>query len=124
MWSSIAKKKEIMDMGEGRVAAMDEAKIDFAYLSLTSPGVEALPIEVGVKVAVDANNVLAEAIAGHPDRFGGWATLAPKDVDHAVEELERCVKESASRAGTPIPTSAIPAWTIRGTGPSWRSARN
>lgn len=93
VWSSIAKKKEIMDMGEGRIAAMDEAHIDFAYLSLTSPGVEALPPQVGVKVAEDANNVLADAISRHPDRFGGWATLAPRDPDHAIKELDRCVNE-------------------------------
>jgi predicted TIM-barrel fold metal-dependent hydrolase len=92
VWSSIAKKKEIMDLGEGRIAAMDEAQIDFAYISHTSPGVEALPVKAGIEVAVDANNKLAEAISRHPERFGGWATLAPKDVDHAVEELERCVK--------------------------------
>ena len=85
VWSSISKKKEIMDMGEGRIAAMDEAKIDFAYLSHTSPGVEALPAEVGTRVADDANDILAAAMAKHPDRFGGWATLAPKDVDHAVK---------------------------------------
>ncbi len=93
VWSSIAKKKEIMDLGEGRIAAMDEAHIDFAYLSLTSPGVEALPVDVGVTVAEDANNVLAEAIARYPDRLGGWATLAPKNVEHAVHELERCITE-------------------------------
>lgn len=93
VWSSIAKKKEIMDMGAGRIAAMDAAGIDFAYLSHTSPGVEALPPEVGVKVAENANDVLSEAMAKHPDRFGGWATLAPKDVGHAVLELERCVNK-------------------------------
>ena len=93
VWSSMAKKKELLDLGEGRIEHMDAAGIDLAYLSLTSPGVEALDPAVGVKVAENANDLLAEAIARYPDRFGGWATLAPKDVDHAVRELERCVRE-------------------------------
>lgn len=93
VWSALHKKAEMMDMGEGRIAFMDEAGIDFAYLSQTSPGVEALDPAVGTKVAENANDLLAEAIAKHPDRFGGWACLAPKDVDHSVKELERCVKD-------------------------------
>jgi uncharacterized protein len=92
VWSSMARKAELLDLGAGRIAAMDAAGIDLAYLSLTSPNVEQFPPEVGVKVAEDANNLLAEAVARHPDRFGGYATIAPKDVDHAVRELERCVK--------------------------------
>ena len=32
-------------------------------------------------------------MAAHPDRFAGYAALYPKDVDGAVAELERCVKE-------------------------------
>lgn len=92
VWSSMARKSELLDLGEGRLEAMDRAGIDFAYLSQTSPGVEALPPEVGAPLAEYTNDVLAEAVARHPDRFGGWATLAPKDVDHAVAELERCIK--------------------------------
>jgi len=97
VWSSLAKKAELMDMGEGRVAAMDEAGIDFAYLSQVSPGVEAFDPAVGTKVAENANDLLAEAIARYPDRFGGFATLAPKDVDHAIGELERCVGDLGFR---------------------------
>ena len=92
VWSAMGKKAQMLDLGDGRIEYMDAAGIDVAYLSLTSPGVEALPSAAGVRVAEDANNLLAEAVAQHPDRFGGWATLAPKDVDHAVEELERCVR--------------------------------
>ncbi|MFH0915243.1 MAG: amidohydrolase family protein [bacterium] len=92
VWNSLARKAELMDLGEGRIAAMDEAGIDFAYLSHTSPGVEAFDPAVGEKVAENANDLLAEAVARYPDRFGGYATLAPKNVDHAVKEMERCVK--------------------------------
>jgi predicted TIM-barrel fold metal-dependent hydrolase len=92
VWNSLAKKAQLLDMSEGRIAYMDAARIDRAYLSLTSPGVEQFDPAVGTTVAEDANDLLAAAIAEHPDRFGGFATLAPKDVDHAVHELERCVR--------------------------------
>ena len=41
VWSSMAKKKELLDLGQGRIEHMDASGIDVAYLSLTSPGVEA-----------------------------------------------------------------------------------
>jgi predicted TIM-barrel fold metal-dependent hydrolase len=92
VWNALGKKSQLLDLGEGRIEYMDSAGIDVAYLSLTSPGVEQFAPSVGVEVAENANNLLAEAIAGYPDRFGGYAALAPKDVDHAAKELERCVK--------------------------------
>ena len=83
----------LLDLGEDRLAAMDAAGVDFAVLSLTAPGCEQLPAEVGPRVARAANDALAAAVAAHPDRFAGYAALYPKDVDGAVAELERCVKE-------------------------------
>lgn len=84
---------KLADLGEGRLKLMDEAGIDFAVLSLTSPGAEQFEVEVGKKVAEDANNILAALIKDRPDRFGGFAALAPKDVAWSVKELERCIKE-------------------------------
>ena len=124
VWSSIAKKKEIMDLGEGRIAAMDEAHIDFAYLSLTSPGVETFPVDVGVTVAEDANNVLAEAIARYPDRLGGWATLAPRTSITPSTNWSVASPSWASKGGTRSRTSATLSWTILRTGPSWPSAKS
>jgi predicted TIM-barrel fold metal-dependent hydrolase len=84
---------KLADMGEGRLRLMDEAGVDYAILSLTSPGAEQFEVEVGRRVAEDANDVLAGAIQEHPDRFGGFATLAPKDPEWSAQELERCVKD-------------------------------
>jgi predicted TIM-barrel fold metal-dependent hydrolase len=84
---------KLADMGEGRIKAMDEAGVDFAVLSLTAPGVEPLEPSVALRVARDANDRLADYVAAHPDRLAGMATLAVKDADEAVSELERCVKE-------------------------------
>lgn len=84
---------KLADMGEGRIKLMDEAGVDVALLSLTAPGVEPLEPSLATRVAADANDRLAEYIDAYPDRLMGMATVAPKDVDSSVEELERCVKE-------------------------------
>ncbi len=83
----------LLDLGEGRIELLDEAGIDVAVLSLAAPGTDPLPPSVGTRVARETNNTLAEAISRFPDRLQGFATVAPKDVDSAVKELERCVKE-------------------------------
>ncbi len=76
---------------------MDEAGIDVAVLSLAAPGTEPFEPSLGTKIARETNDALAEAIARHPDRYLGYATLAPKDADGACKELERCVKELGFR---------------------------
>ena len=83
----------LLDLGEGRVKLLDEVGVDVAVLSLAAPGTEAFPPAVGTRVAKETNDTLAEAVGRFPDRFQGFATLAPKDVDSAVTELERSVKE-------------------------------
>ena len=83
----------LLDLGAGRLGTMDAAGVDVAALSLSAPGVEHLDPVEGTRVARDANDVLAVAVDAHPDRFMGFATLAPKDIDSAVAELERTVKE-------------------------------
>lgn len=84
---------KLADMGEGRIKLMDEAGVDVALLSLAAPGVEPLEPSLATRVASDTNDRLAEYIDAYPDRLMGMATLAPKDVDSAIKELERCVKE-------------------------------
>ena len=82
-----------LDLGEGRLAAMDQAGIDIAVLSLVAPGAEALDPAVGTRVARASNDLLAEAVSRYPQRFRGYASLAPKDAVSAVAELERAVKD-------------------------------
>jgi predicted TIM-barrel fold metal-dependent hydrolase len=85
--------EKLLDIGAGRIAAMDAAGIDVAVLSLTAPGIEQLEPKWATKLAREANDELAAAIAKYPDRFVGYAALCPKDADAACKELERCVKE-------------------------------
>ena len=91
-WMPLGKAGELRDMGEGRIGRMDAAGVDYAVLSLTSPGAEQFEVEVGKRVARESNDILAETIKKHPTRFGGFASLAPKDAEWSVKELERCVK--------------------------------
>jgi predicted TIM-barrel fold metal-dependent hydrolase len=84
---------KLLDIGEGRIAAMDSFGIDVAVLSLVAPGAEQFDPALGTKLARRANDTLGEAIGHYPERFWGYAALAPRDPDAAVKELERAVKE-------------------------------
>jgi len=92
-WEPYGSIPKLLDLGQGRIDAMDAAGVDVAALSLCAPGVEHMEPGVGARVAKNANDVLAAAIDAHPDRFLGFATVAPKDVETAVAELERTVNE-------------------------------
>jgi predicted TIM-barrel fold metal-dependent hydrolase len=88
---------KLLDMGTGRIAAMDEAGIDFQMMSLAAMGFDELDAATSIAVARDVNDELAAAVKAHPTRLGGFATLALKDVDSAVTELERCVTKLGFR---------------------------
>lgn len=83
----------LIDLSERRLLEMTEWGIDVQVLSLAAPGVEQLSPETGTALARESNNALAAAIAKHPNRFMGFAALAPKDAKAAADELERAVKD-------------------------------
>jgi predicted TIM-barrel fold metal-dependent hydrolase len=84
---------QLVDVDDGRVAAMDAAGVDVQALSLTSPGVEQLSLEEAKSFARSTNAALAQAIRRHPTRFFGLAALPIADPPAAVAELERVVGE-------------------------------
>ncbi len=83
----------LLDLGEGRLQAMDEAGISLQVLSLTANGLDQLPRDEAVTLVSDANDRIAEAIVVHPDRFAGFGTLALTDINAAVHELHRVAKK-------------------------------
>jgi predicted TIM-barrel fold metal-dependent hydrolase len=85
--------EKLLDLGDSRLAAMDEAGIDVAVISLTSPGVEQFEPGLGLRLAREANDVLAAAVAAHPERYRGYAALPVHDIEASVRELERSVRE-------------------------------
>jgi predicted TIM-barrel fold metal-dependent hydrolase len=86
-----ALQPKLLDIGAGRIAAMDQAAIDFQVLSLAALGFDALDAACATPLARDINDELADAVRVHPARLGGFATLALKDPASAAIELERCV---------------------------------
>ena len=85
--------EQLLDVGEGRIAAMDEAGVDMQVLSLNSPGVEQLDAGEAIKLARDANDYLAKAIKLYPKRFAGFAALPMPSPKDAADELERAIKK-------------------------------
>jgi uncharacterized protein len=85
--------EKLLDMDEARLRKMDEAGVNVAVVSLTTPGVEQFDTAKGIKLAREANDQLAAAIDRHPDRYAGFCALPVKDFDASVAELERSVKE-------------------------------
>lgn len=81
------------EVGARRLAAMDAAGLTVQVISLTAPGLHALPAEVASRLQVETNDTIAALIAAHPDRFQGFATLALPAPRAAARELERAVTE-------------------------------
>jgi len=83
--------ERLRDVGEQRIAAMDEAGLDIQVISLTSPGLQDLPADAGRRLQVETNDRIAELVSRRPDRFQGFATLAMSAPGAAARELERAV---------------------------------
>lgn len=86
--------RRLDDLAELRLADMDANGVDVQVLSYSTPGVEVIedPAEA-VAAAKRINDYLAKAIAVHPTRFAGFATLPLQDPKAAVMELRRAVTE-------------------------------
>lgn len=82
---------QLLDLGAGRIAAMDEAEVDFQVLSLAAMGLEHLDAATATAVVGDVNDEVAGAVQANPTRLGGFAALGLKDPAAAAKELERCV---------------------------------
>ena len=85
-------KVDAYDSGnfDKRLAELDQAGIDF-QLVCQGASEDADQLEAGdaLEMARLSNDVLAERIAGHTDRFGGITALSLKNVKESVEEIER-----------------------------------
>ncbi|MCX7622193.1 MAG: amidohydrolase family protein [Thermomicrobium sp.] len=76
-----------------RLADMEAAGIDFAVLSLTTPGVHGERAERGIALARIVNDEFAEVQKTYPDRFRCLATLPLQAPEAAARELQRAVEE-------------------------------
>ena len=87
-------RERLLDLGELRIQAMDEAGIDKAVLALTSPGVQSLfDLDEARGIASRANDHLKSACERYPDRFIGMAAVCPQDAEWSAQELKRAKEE-------------------------------
>jgi 6-methylsalicylate decarboxylase len=72
---------------DGAVAYLDEARIDMAIASISTPGVHLGDDAAARILARRVNDYLAEIKHDRPDRFGAFAALPLPDVEGALEQL-------------------------------------
>jgi predicted TIM-barrel fold metal-dependent hydrolase len=84
-------EERLDDLGEQRLALMDESGVDVQVLSVTTPALHNLEPEESVTLARRTNDLVVATIAKYPTRFQGFATLPTAAPQEAATELERAV---------------------------------
>lgn len=82
---------------EASLAAMDEARVERAVLSVSSPGVHFGDDVQARDVARECNDYAAALGKKHPGRFDLFAALPMPDVEGAIREAERALSLSGAR---------------------------
>jgi aminocarboxymuconate-semialdehyde decarboxylase len=84
---------------DAKVEGMDRKGIDVSCLSVT-PVVFFywLDADAGLAASRLMNDGIANMVAARPDRLRGMATLPMQDIDAAIDELERVVREYEFRS--------------------------
>lgn len=72
---------------DGAIAYLDEARIDVAVPSISTPGVHFGDDAAARVLACRVNEYLAEIKRDRPDRFGGFAVLPLPDVEGTLEQI-------------------------------------
>ncbi len=85
-------EERLDDLGQTRLALMDEGGVDVQVLSVTTPALHNLESAESVILARKTNDLVAATIARDPTRFQGFATLPTASPADAALELERAVQ--------------------------------
>ena len=95
LFAAIGRKLNGIDE---RLEDMDRLGVDVQAVS-PSPGqyYYFAPDEAGRDAARIVNDGIAEAVARHPDRLVGMGTVPLQNVDMAVQEMRRCVRDLGLR---------------------------
>jgi predicted TIM-barrel fold metal-dependent hydrolase len=89
-----------------RIAALDEAGIDRAAISLSTPyGIEALPAEESVDLIRAYHDGIAEVVADSDGRLLAWAATPLTAGDDGLAELDRAL--DAGMVGASIASEAM-----------------
>ncbi len=92
-WGPANRTEELKELGQPRLADMDQGGITVQVLSAAGPGADLLPQADGAAFARDLNDTLARAVAEHTDRYAGFAHLPMTAPEAAADELERAVRD-------------------------------
>lgn len=110
----------LLDVGDERLARMNAGGVDTEVLSSTTPAPQPVPQppspQIAVPLAREANDVLADAVRGCPDRFVARATLPMSGPRAVAAERERAVS-GLGHVGCCPPEAGVgtrqPAWQLR-----------
>lgn len=72
---------------DGAIAYLDEARIDVAVPSISTPGVHFGNDAAARALARHCNEYLANVKRDRPDRFGGFAVLPLPDIEGSLEQI-------------------------------------
>ena len=86
------RQARLADLETLRLQDMDTSGIDLQVLSDIGSSLAPRSGDEGVQLTRESNDQVAEAIAAHPDRFAGFATLPMTEPGAAAGELERAVR--------------------------------
>lgn len=88
----------LADLGEERLAIMDETGVHTQVLSLTTPGLNNLG-EASIEFALRANDLMSQTALNNPSRFQFLAALPFANADVAAIELRRAVVRKGAKGG-------------------------
>jgi predicted TIM-barrel fold metal-dependent hydrolase len=91
---------------ETRLRLMDEAGVQMQILSVSPQMPHFGELDHAVQAAQLANDLYAELVAGHPDRFAAFAALPLPHIDAAIAELGRAI-DDLGMVGAAITTSVM-----------------
>lgn len=90
---SFELEEKLLELGEGRIQAMDELGVDMQVISLTNPSVQLFEEAAAIAWARKVNDEIATVLKTYPDRFIGLATIPVQSPAEAAKEMERAVKK-------------------------------
>lgn len=81
--------ERLANIGDARIAAMDEQGVDMQIISLAPPATGPLASADAVCLSREMNDAAAEAVRSNPSRLRAMSTLPMAEPSAVAEELER-----------------------------------
>jgi hypothetical protein len=107
-WMPLGWESMLRDLGQGRIDLMDKAGIDYAVLSLTSPGAEQFEPALGTSLAKASNDILR----GYERMYGLPGETTPVGGREGIALRGECAESQARLTG---PSRATPGARLAAT---------